>query len=603
MTPSVHELCRRARRAGYRLERTGAEAWVPASYPTLLTVVDDVLDDAPIRLHAAMQGLSDAREAARSALRRVRAREDRYLAEGQFVQRARHREPDALLFDGPSLYHRGAYGSSIQWGLDDASHAFATESADDYEVLVDIRRRLHHDLLILAQEPPILSFSVAALLESADEAVRTRIPISDLFAPPPRGDGPRLTRYLKTFDTERKIRNRLAELERLFTLAQVRAPERGACPSFDDALDLIATQEAPSLFAECEDEPDRAELSHTKRAYVQLLRANMHHPRYIDPVEDAWPLADWGRDHLPVLVSPLLERIDEASLHGWRSDKALDAALCALRNAPDRQARKALHSHLTERLVSLLGQPAVAVLHLLPDAERATRLLVTNDLAHLSASADPGELITACGADAETEIYTDPEDWACLISGGNRLTLCSSCRASAWPHALQQLSPTPGLDQPSHDALVSVASSVVDDATRDGYWTLPDDGVVVDALARPVAERLEAQFTVQGFSLRDHALAVLDGLPNSYIDHLRRLAVNGANVSPPVHASRDTWAAAQMSSDSRSEMAFWYGTICRRAGVSPVGTPSRTVSRDEIDSLPHRQAPNVRPDQASPEIP
>lgn len=571
------------------LERSGAEPWIPAQYPSLLEAVDELLDDLPERMRPSVGALFKLRASAHAALQRIWEREDRYIAAGRFSDRARRRVEGELLFGGPSLYSRYAGSVSIGWSLEGDERRFAEECFKDYEALAEARHDLYFGFLDLHENPPTFEFSVDAVLESADDALLARVPVRDIFAPRGEANERRLTRYLKTFDTERKARNRRSELETLLAEAGIKAPHQGDYPGFDAALDLIAARDTRELFSYWTDEPDRAERRHTEQAYAELLRAGLHEYRHISPTRYACQLMDWNRETLPVLAAWLLEDVKESSTRPWTRSDAFEAVLEVLRDAPGRGARHELRQWLSAQLIADLAQPAILALRVLPDAHRAETLPVADGVVHLWQPEESDDMVTVCGEQPDDEIYDAIHDWARLLGGEGDYLVCPTCRRSRWPHALQRLSPTPGLDRPAHEAIAAIVDAALDQAVRDGYWSDPGRDMVIAALVNPVLDRVQQQLVAQGTSVYERALQALDELPDSYLNHLRRLAKSGRDVTPPIQDESAAWAILQMVYTQQSEMAFWYQAICRRADANPVGVPSRAVQRDRVGDLPHRQ--------------
>jgi hypothetical protein len=577
-----------------RLERSGAEPWIPAQYPSLLEAVDQLLDDLPERMRPSVGDLFKTRASAHAALQRVWAREDQYVAAGYFADRARYRVEGELLFGGPSLYSRYAGSVSIDWSLEGDKRRFAEECFKDYEALVEARQDLYVGFLDLHENPPTFDFSVEAVLESADDALLAKVPVRDLFAPLGRANERRLARYLKAFDTERKVRNRRSELETLLTEAGTKAPHQGDCPGFDTALELIAARDVREFFSYWTDEPDRAEGRHTVQAYAALLRGGLHESRHISPTRYACQLMDWNRETLPVLAAWLLEDLKESSTRPWTRSDAFDAALKVLRDAPDRGAKHELRQWLAAQLIADLAQPAILALRVLPDAHRAESLPVAAGVVHLWQHEESDDMVTVCGAEPDDEIYDAINHWALLLGGEGDSSVCPTCRRSRWPHSLQRLSPTPGLDLPAHDAIAAIVDAALDQAVQDGYWSDPDRNRVIETLLNAVLDRIQQQLVAQGTSVYERALQALDELPESYLSHLRRLAASGRDVTPPVQDESAAWTIRQMTYTQQSEMAFWYQAICRHAGANPVGVPSRAVRRDRVGDLPHRKAHHDR---------
>lgn len=227
----TREFLRAARKAAFRLQRSGAEPWVPSNYPAFLAIADEVLDAAPDHLRPAIEELMTMRASAHAALQRISAREDHYVGAGCFANSARYRTAGDLLFAGPSLYSRSTGYVSVNWELSADERRFAEESFDDYEALVDARQGLSWRLMELCEDPPVVGFSLQALMEHADEDTLRRIPVSDLFAFEGSRDERRLLKYLKTFDTARKAERRREDLECAASAARHRGSQQARAAS------------------------------------------------------------------------------------------------------------------------------------------------------------------------------------------------------------------------------------------------------------------------------------------------------------------------------------------------------------------------------------
>jgi hypothetical protein len=585
----TREFLESARMATFELERSGAKPWVPSNYPALLAIADEVLDAAPDHLRPALGELMTTRASAHAALQRISEREGRYVAAGCFASEARYRTGDELLFPGPSLYTRTVGSVSVSWGLSTDERRFAEESFDDYEALVDARHDLSWMLLRLSEDPPAVAFSLQALTEHADDDALKRIPVGDLFASEKDRDERRLLKYLKTFDTVRKVENRREELERLFRGTGVRAPDHGACPGFDDAIARIAAHEVSRLYDCYERVPDARERAYATRAYAELLRTSVHEERSASVFSSADHLIDWDRHDLPVLAESMLDELDSVSRFSLGRSREFEQVLQALRNAPTSPAAQIFRDRVDAKLMLAFTGPVLRALRVLPDAESAAWLGVANGTVHLLTWPADDQPAAVCGAALDDERDVEPEDWARILTGRDEQVLCSACRRTRWPHALQQLSPTPGLDQASHDTLKPIVDAALQQAIERGYWRDPSEEEIVAALTEPVGQRLGHELLAQGTSIREHALECLDLLPGSYLKQLERLAEAGADVSPPVDEQRDAWAAYLMTSERVDEMAFWYKAICHRSGASTIGTPTRHVHRDDLSDLPHRR--------------
>ncbi|HXE94260.1 MAG TPA: hypothetical protein VN544_10705 [Gaiellaceae bacterium] len=585
----TREFLESARMAAFQLERSGAEPWVPSNYPAFLAIADEVLDASPDHLRPILSDLMEKRASAHAALQRISERERSYVAAGCFADGARYTRPGELLFSGPSLYSRSAGYVSVAWGLSADERRFAEESFDDYEVLVDARHDLSRMLLRLSEEPPAVGFSLQVLMEHADDDSLKRVPVSDLFASRQHRDERRLLKYLKTFDTARKVENRREELWLLFQGTGVRAPDRGACPGFDDVIALITANEVSGLYDCYEKTPDQREREYAARAFAELFRASLHEERPASVYSSASRLIDWDRHDLPVLAESMLDEFDKVSRFSLDRSREFDVVLRTLRDAPSSPAAQIFRDRVAAKLMLAFTGPVLVALRVLPDAESAGWLGVANGTAHLLTWPAGDEPTAVCGVALDDERDIDPEDWARILTGRDEQMLCSACRRTRWPHALQQLSPTPGLDQASHDALKPIVDAALQQAIERRYWRNPSQEEIVAALVEHVGRRLEHELLAQGSSIHEHALKRLDELPDSYLKQLERLAEAGADLSPPVEEQRDAWVAFLMAPERFGEMAFWYKAICHRSGESTIGTPSRYVHRDDVSDLPHRR--------------
>jgi hypothetical protein len=585
----TREFLKSARMAAFRLERSGAEPWVPSNYPALLAVADKVLDAAPDHLRPALRELMTLRASGHAALQRISGRESRYVAAGCFADEGRYRTPGELLFAGPTLYSRTAGHVSVSWGLSADERRFAEESFDDYEALVDARHSLHWRLLELSEDPPAVAFSLRALTEHADEDALRRLPASDLFASKQDRDERRLLKYLKTFDTGRKIENRHEELWLLFRGTGLRAPDRGACPGFDDTIARIAAHEVSGLYDCYERAPDELERAHAARSYAELLRVGLHEERPASVYSNIGRLIDWDRHDLPVLAESMLDELDSVSRFSLDRSREFDEVVQTLRDAPSSPAAQIFRDRVGAKLLLAFTRPVLVALCVLPDAQSAESLGVADGKVHLLTWPADDEPAAVCGDALDDQRDIDPEDWARILAGRDEQVLCSTCRRTRWPHALQQLSPTPGLDQASHDTLKPIVDAALQQALEHGYWRNPPEEEIVAALSEPVGQRLEHELLAQGTSIREHALEHLDQLPDSYLKQFKRLADAGADLSPPVEEHRDEWAAFLMTHKRFGESAFWYTAICHHNGASTIGTPSRRVHRDDVSDLPHRR--------------